>query len=1128
MANTRAPIQNIPLNGNLNLNKLRSDIKPYTGFIENNSPVFGGALSPLFVKKEDKQLGVEYAVDNESNIYSLSRNQDNTFSLKKNQDTIYTYSADTKFLHRKSLKLSTNIRCVKSLSDGFFVYLNNNTVERYRLVNGLLVRVYSASLLAISDSSLLACGFSEALNQGVIYLAVYRDYSIFTLFTFNTDTGVLERTDNLETSLAFNEGTLSYPMLNVINIGQGYLVLSLYTKTGHGITSPDNVLFIYNTANSSFVSSDPATVTTVGGTVPEDTTAYYPTACGPDGRFYPKDAGIGKTVGTVQVTGSVGITGTIKYVSSVRGPESGTYIQEIAFQISTNWDVLSRVNVSYTYYDYEGTPHTETFEATRNTTSATLRNLSYGGIRASMKVTGVTYATNYDYTDQTSYPLELCSFDDYPDNSPPYVLVSGTKSCNYLVVRTTSKIRIYYYGRVAPALIALLSQNTIPVQVGTRYVDAEACEDSWQSVPAVSGSPNVSQPLPCNYTIAPMTYQLLVPVKGTQYIVQGVYRPAYLPHSIFIDCVQEKVKADAGYIEASGTFYSPYGSRVEKTGFTYLINYGQVYGVSYVDESMALGVLCSDWNSFSDSPSLCPSIYSSSSSDEKDTCTYASRVESSTVTFLYADNLPEMSFVLNQYLVIHTTRHNYYDTKTGNLNTGFLDYNDRVIPANDYLGATSFGGVTPYSELVTRLQETGGKYLQYQIYASALNPLYSVSKKSMIGLQLPENIIFGARISLSTASAQVSNYTDLSIDFFYTPPVSSKPTDSATLETHAPYVTSLYKNNLAPRAMFVGQYYPSNSDGNVLYSLSLFTRYINSYINRDMVVEDGTGYPLQYDEQDHPVFGTYSLSGIEGITGMFVIQSMMYATTDVAIRGLSYYNGALTSQAVICTIQGMKYIGSNTKVAYFYSEYNKSIYAFTGDNVLTKIYECTDVDTVYTFAYNPTTGSVLVATNIGVLVVSVDMGVYCIEIPGVLKIDSAASDVILSSAQAVYLVRFSPSTGYNKIPVRLQTEYYGLGSNQVSKTDTIYLRLYTLVAEDSIVKVSSRVLTDSGYQTETKEFKIKSTDWDKDTKSYYLRYQPKYQTSVGFSLLVESESPIYSIAFGATPLGVTQLTKASV
>lgn len=75
MANAKNTIQNIPLNGLLNLNTLKTDVKQFQGFNEKNSTVFGGELGPLYVSQsEDSYLdrpGYKYIEDKDNNIFQI-------------------------------------------------------------------------------------------------------------------------------------------------------------------------------------------------------------------------------------------------------------------------------------------------------------------------------------------------------------------------------------------------------------------------------------------------------------------------------------------------------------------------------------------------------------------------------------------------------------------------------------------------------------------------------------------------------------------------------------------------------------------------------------------------------------------------------------------------------------------------------------------------------------------------------------------------------------------------------------------------------------------------------------------------------------------------------------------------
>ena len=127
------------------------------------------------------------------------------------------------------------------------------------------------------------------------------------------------------------------------------------------------------------------------------------------------------------------------------------------------------------------------------------------------------------------------------------------------------------------------------------------------------------------------------------------------------------------------------------------------------------------------------------------------------------------------------------------------------------------------------------------------------------------------------------------------------------------------------------------------------------------------------------------------------------------------------------------------------------------------------------------------------------------------------------------------NSGWENLPIKFSTIFYGRGSNLISITDTWYFRLF---ADKSLyenknyprtgeIKLSVDVLTDRGLSTESKTINIDEKDWDSLTDTVYLRYQPKLQRGVGISINVESPFAIGYLGVGTTP-ETLQLSKPSL
>jgi hypothetical protein len=313
-----------------------------------------------------------------------------------------------------------------------------------------------------------------------------------------------------------------------------------------------------------------------------------------------------------------------------------------------------------------------------------------------------------------------------------------------------------------------------------------------------------------------------------------------------------------------------------------------------------------------------------------------------------------------------------------------------------------------------------------------------------------------------------------------------------------------------------GLTYPIDSSGNPLLSPSLFAELIQSGVKKDMLINGGSAYPLQYYDNTIPIYLYYLLSGVTGLKNVFILQGTVYGVTDENILLLSYSDSVVSGIDVIAIKANMRYLGATPYTAYFWSEQNKSIYEFQGDRLLRKLYEANEINEIYTTSYNSATYTLFIATDKGVYCVGDSM--YRIEINTVSKIEQTDTDTILfytdeNSAEKCLLIRYDSAPGYERQKLHLCTSFYGAGVNVVSVLDTWYIHFYNNgLAEDGEIKLRLETLTNTGRKTETKIIKVKKTDWDELTNTYYLRYQPQYQRSIGASLDIVSDFAIRDFA----------------
>ena len=315
---------------------------------------------------------------------------------------------------------------------------------------------------------------------------------------------------------------------------------------------------------------------------------------------------------------------------------------------------------------------------------------------------------------------------------------------------------------------------------------------------------------------------------------------------------------------------------------------------------------------------------------------------------------------------------------------------------------------------------------------------------------------------------------------------------------------------------FMGLTYPIDSSGNPLLSPSLFTEIIESGVKKDMLINGGSAYPLQYFDSVNPIYLYYLLSGVQDLQDVFILQGSSYGVTDENILLLSYSDSMVSGIDIIAIKKNMRYLGATPYTAYFWSDQNKSIYTFQGDRLLHKLYEANEIGEIYFTSYNSSTYTLYIATDKGIYAVGDCM--YKIEINTAYKIEQTEKDVIVfytdENGDKKYIkLRYDSAPGYERDKLHLCTSIFGAGVNVVSILDTWYMHFFNNgLEEDGEIKLRLETLTNTGRKTEEKTVKVRASDWDKLTNTYYLRYQPQYQRSIGASLDIVSDFPLRDLS----------------
>ena len=326
--------------------------------------------------------------------------------------------------------------------------------------------------------------------------------------------------------------------------------------------------------------------------------------------------------------------------------------------------------------------------------------------------------------------------------------------------------------------------------------------------------------------------------------------------------------------------------------------------------------------------------------------------------------------------------------------------------------------------------------------------------------------------------------------------------------------------------------FPTNTDGNVQYSPSLFATEKGKYGNLVFISEGGTAYKLMtYDNK--AVMSYFLSTAVEGLQDFFTIQGQLYGILNNQIYSFSIVNEVANRGDFIVSVEGLQFVGNTPYEALFFSKTNRCLYSFTGANVLSQKQLVDKISEVRDYLYNPATQTVFLITDIGVLFYGI-FGQFLLEYTDVSKIFLLNNGIVMSDNAGHYrYIKYyldEGDTDFEKQNIRLETCFYGMNNQTVTINDCLYFRLFSEEHEEGSLKVSATTISLRGRKTEETTFKIRASDWDKITHTIYLRYQPKEQRGLGVSFSIDSPFKIAALSVGsqADAILVDKVSKGAI
>lgn len=283
-------------------------------------------------------------------------------------------------------------------------------------------------------------------------------------------------------------------------------------------------------------------------------------------------------------------------------------------------------------------------------------------------------------------------------------------------------------------------------------------------------------------------------------------------------------------------------------------------------------------------------------------------------------------------------------------------------------------------------------------------------------------------------------------------------------------------------------------------------KYIDTYSSVKYVSIAGSAYQLMI-YNNLPLLLTQILATTEGVEAFFVLQGQNYAVINGYIDIIEYSNGQIVNQTPITSVANMKFLGNTDKVAYFYAPMNKTIRTFTADNTLNTLYEATTFDEAIESYFDLQTNSIFVTLKDKSIVVT----------PGnMFEIDTPSKQFSFGTNNfndGSYAYSYYKQDNYEKQKLKLETQWYSLTAPRISMiVDCIYIELWDDEMSKGEFEISMDSLVNYTRTTNTKKFYVSQKDWDKDTNTVYLRYQPGIQLASAFKLNISSDFAIKRLA----------------
>jgi len=256
-----------------------------------------------------------------------------------------------------------------------------------------------------------------------------------------------------------------------------------------------------------------------------------------------------------------------------------------------------------------------------------------------------------------------------------------------------------------------------------------------------------------------------------------------------------------------------------------------------------------------------------------------------------------------------------------------------------------------------------------------------------------------------------------------------------------------------------------------------------------------------------PNYDGYKLGNtLSGDYTFFELFGQLYGYDELNIYLMPINNGTLGTPTKVAVATGLVYIATTPNEAYFLSEFDNSLYIFTGGRSLKKAKRMNRMSKIKNGIFSVIENTLFLDTLGDEIIVVRDSIVSTIsKDEDISKIYNTTNGIIYKGQNNVYQYSYEPTGTVS--PLVFQTGYYGTNNNSKSILGEYVVTIFNERKDDVTIKLIVRSFDEINYGENEKTFRLKPKDYD-DNGYARIRIKPKHSKSLGTSLMVESNSKI--------------------